>query len=682
MVPASAADANITGGCHAVVPGAGKVVYGALDTFCTVYRGGIGDSHWSTMPSGRPTTWDMEVNNCHTAPMPGSQIPIRDIDGGVCHTAPMPGGQPLIPSHGFIRGSDKEMPSAPGTSGSVYGGGVSDSHRSTMPGGCLTTQEMEVGICHTAPMPGSQTPFQDVEVSVCHTAPMPGDQPIIPSRGLGVSETIPRTLGVELSTIMSDGLLHSQSVSVGTSHKTPMLVNQTHVPCVEQGLHQSDGSSVFMGSSTRYLPALLAGQLVGHRDDSPGMHRRHPGCVTAVCSLGYSDQSAQIRPGTQPKEAVPGHGAGFSKNSGFSVARKDQPVSLSGAEFFRGQSPYSVSMEVIPGSSRFPGEACPRWPGTLSAPSVVPEKSLEGSVGPSFMAGSSFTVVSGRPLLVDGSSVATMGLSAPPASSPPLSQVARGSSPSHVETLQHLFRKRGFSRKAARFMTPRPSPYEPLRLASLRDVALKSSFLLALASAVEVRHSKGWASMTFSLASDFLAKTQLPVDVLQSDFTIPALSECPVRAIREYLRRTRDCCPRCSRFFVTDSEPWHVVHPHTISHWICQVIQCAHVDVSEEEIRLVQVKEHEVRAVATSALFRKIRNIPAVLRAGTWKSMSTFASFYLMDITHRYLDTFSLGPVVLALRGESYYAPLTPLALSLNHGIQVLHPPQDMASAL
>ena len=67
-------------------------------------------------------------------------------------------------------------------------------------------------------------------------------------------------------------------------------------------------------------------------------------------------------------------------------------------------------------------------------------------------------------------------------------------------------------------------------------------------------------------------------------------------------------------------------------------------------MRLVRVRAHEVRAVATSTLFRKVRSIPAVLRAGTWKSMSTFASFYLRDVTHRYLDTFSLGPVVSALR--------------------------------
>ena len=97
------------------------------------------------------------------------------------------------------------------------------------------------------------------------------------------------------------------------------------------------------------------------------------------------------------------------------------------------------------------------------------------------------------------------------------------------------------------------APYEPIRLASLRDVTLKTAFLLALASArrvselhglsAGVRHSKGWSSVTLSLAPDFLAKTQLPCDESLSEFTIPTLAEfvgdsegdrllCPVQAIR------------------------------------------------------------------------------------------------------------------------------------------------------
>ncbi|MPC61819.1 hypothetical protein E2C01_055896 [Portunus trituberculatus] len=100
---------------------------------------------------------------------------------------------------------------------------------------------------------------------------------------------------------------------------------------------------------------------------------------------------------------MPGHGAGFSEGSGFSVARLGQLVSVGCTEFSRGQSPYGVSMEVTPGSSGFPGEAGPGWPGMLSVPSVVPEETLEGSAGPTLVAGSSFSAVSGRPLLVNGS---------------------------------------------------------------------------------------------------------------------------------------------------------------------------------------------------------------------------------------------------------------------------------------
>ena len=85
---------------------------------------------------------------------------------------------------------------------------------------------------------------------------------------------------------------------------------------------------------------------------------------------------------------------------------------------------------------------------------------------------------------------------------------------------------------------------------------------------------------------------------------------------------------------MTVPEPRRVVQPHTISHWIFNVIQCAPRDISERDMRLVWVKAYEVRAVAMSALFRKIWSIPAVLRVGTWKCMSTFASFYLRDITH------------------------------------------------
>ncbi|MPC49932.1 hypothetical protein E2C01_043748 [Portunus trituberculatus] len=108
--------------------------------------------------------------------------------------------------------------------------------------------------------------------------------------------------------------------------------------------------------------------------------------------------------------------------------------------------------------------------------------------------------------------------------------------------------------------------------ASLTDVSLKTVFLLALASArhvsglhglsAEVHHSKGWTSTTFSFAPDFLAKTQCPGQHSFDEFTIPVLLDfvgkdevdrllCPFRVVHEYLCRTRDCRPACSRFLVT-----------------------------------------------------------------------------------------------------------------------------------
>ncbi|MPC51960.1 hypothetical protein E2C01_045818 [Portunus trituberculatus] len=177
MVPVSTTcpTTTTTGVNHALVPGIGKAVHSALGTFGTAYGGGVGDTHWSTMPGGCPITQDMEVSVCHKAPMLGSQTTIQDIDGGVCHMAPMPDGQPFILSCGFNHGTGKEIPGAPGTFGTVYRVGVGDSHRSTMPSGRPTTQEMEIGICHTTPMPGRQL--------------------IVPSLGLG--ENIPLSSRVE-----------------------------------------------------------------------------------------------------------------------------------------------------------------------------------------------------------------------------------------------------------------------------------------------------------------------------------------------------------------------------------------------------------------------------------------------------------------------------------------------------
>ena len=77
------------------------------------------------------------------------------------------------------------------------------------------------------------------------------------------------------------------------------------------------------------------------------------------------------------------------------------------------------------------------------------------------------------------------------------------------------------------------------------------------------------------------------------------------------------------------------------------MISLAHSSVSEEYCRELRVRAHEVRKVATSLLRRNCA-VHRVLKAGTWSAQSTVSSFYLRDVTHRHLDTLSIGPVVVA----------------------------------
>ena len=76
------------------------------------------------------------------------------------------------------------------------------------------------------------------------------------------------------------------------------------------------------------------------------------------------------------------------------------------------------------------------------------------------------------------------------------------------------------------------------------------------------------------------------------------------------------------------------------------MITLAFVSVSEEDCRSLRVRAHEVRKVATSLLFKRNCAVHQALKAGTWSAQSTFSSFYPRDVTHRHLDTFSIGLVM------------------------------------
>ena len=214
----------------------------------------------------------------------------------------------------------------------------------------------------------------------------------------------------------------------------------------------------------------------------------------------------------------------------------------------------------------------------------------------------------------------------------------------------------------------RGPPYEPLREAHLKDLTLKTIFLLALASSkrvgelhaisYKVSHSKGWNEITFTFIPEFVAKNQDPskTDPRFWSFSVPSLEDfvggeedeltlCPVRAVRTYLKRTKHRRPECKRLFVSTKESQNQITKNSISYWVKEVIRRAY-----EKGHSVppKAKAHELRAVGTSLVFKKNLSINQILQAGTWKSQNTFTSFYLKEIMLESLGTFSLGPIVAA----------------------------------
>ena len=217
------------------------------------------------------------------------------------------------------------------------------------------------------------------------------------------------------------------------------------------------------------------------------------------------------------------------------------------------------------------------------------------------------------------------------------------------------------------------APFEPISAISLRNLTLKTVFLLALASAKRVSEIHGlsylvaWApdysSATLDFTPDFVAKTQIPGDpsTAYSPITIPALSTsvgedepdnllCPLRALKIYLNKTAASRPKCDKLFVSSVATFKhkPVTKNTISHWLRLVIKNAYNTIPKEDLQLWKISAHEVRAVATSLLFKHNHSLKEVMAAASWRSNSTFVSFYLRNINHQFLDIASVSSVVAA----------------------------------
>ncbi len=123
---------------------------------------------------------------------------------------------------------------------------------------------------------------------------------------------------------------------------------------------------------------------------------------------------------------------------------------------------------------------------------------------------------------------------------------------------------------------------------------------------------------------------------------------CPVRALLEYYERARQeghVGTRKRLFVSARSGSMSDISAATITRWIKQIIVQAHNVILDQDLKLLEVKAHQVRAVATSLAFRSA-TLDQVLDMGGWANHSTFTNFYLKNLSNQNERRFQLNPCV------------------------------------
>ena len=213
-------------------------------------------------------------------------------------------------------------------------------------------------------------------------------------------------------------------------------------------------------------------------------------------------------------------------------------------------------------------------------------------------------------------------------------------------------------------------PFEPMSIATLKFVTLKTVFLTALAtgrrrseihafSHISVRSTfiDGNEVINIKTVPAFLTKNQRENSSPNSTkkILIPSLKEvlgpdlwdsddkllCPVRSIKHYLKRTRSLRKDRQLLFIS----WQLnreteIKPGTISSWIKQAIYSAYGGKKSG------VKAHQTRSAGASWAYATGASMNQVMEACYWKSSSTFTSHYLRDYWTSEVDSnmHHLGP--------------------------------------
>ena len=215
--------------------------------------------------------------------------------------------------------------------------------------------------------------------------------------------------------------------------------------------------------------------------------------------------------------------------------------------------------------------------------------------------------------------------------------------------------------------------FEPLQSAPIKELTLKTCFLLSLATAARVSELHALSTKeaclqwrqdgSVDLITDpaFIAKNRLPSVGAQRIHLQPIRSvddadlsklQCPVRALKFYIRRTKRERGDRTRLFLSLQHTRRDISSQTISFWLRQVIRDAYTDLSptgsERLLKRLKIRAHEIRAVSASVALLRNCAVEDIIEAVSWRSDSVFARCYLRDMSGQQENLDRLGTVSAA----------------------------------
>ena len=192
-------------------------------------------------------------------------------------------------------------------------------------------------------------------------------------------------------------------------------------------------------------------------------------------------------------------------------------------------------------------------------------------------------------------------------------------------------------------------PFEPIHTAPLRSVAVKTAFLLQLASArrgswvhscrIYACHLR-WENGGVRLLPSLLLDKNQSVSFTPSEVFLLSLKEfspddkvhCPVRALKWYLELTKPLRGDEKALFIRSREPYTKATKSTVAGWVKEAIAGAFSHLPKERRQRMGIRAHDTRGVATT--WATMAGVPfeAIMDAAAWSRPQTFAQFYLKDL--------------------------------------------------